>query len=93
MKAQEFKNRLKKYMSIEAMSRYEEPVANELRENISNQYEVSRDKFGSIIFFKKSKKQNAPKVMIAAHMDEVGYVVKSINKLGQILLSPIGGIW
>ncbi|QNM93791.1 M42 family metallopeptidase [Mycoplasma sp. Pen4] len=91
---QQFKNRLIKYMEIEAMSRYEEPVATELRNNIkAGAYEIIRDKMGSIIFFKKSKKANAPKVMIAAHMDEVGYIVRSIDKKGQLLLSPIGGIW
>ncbi|QGZ97568.1 M42 family peptidase [Mycoplasma sp. NEAQ87857] len=90
---QHFKKRLIKYMEIQAMSRYEEPVADELRNNILGNYEISRDKLGSIIFFKKSKKVNAPKVMIAAHMDEVGYIVRRIDKTGQLLLSPIGGIW
>ncbi|MFV8470688.1 M42 family metallopeptidase [Mycoplasma sp. HF11B] len=88
----QFKDRLIKYMEIEAMSRYEEPVADELRKNITG-YEVSRDKMGSIIFHKKSKNTNAPKVMVAAHMDEVGYIVRRIDNNGQILLSPIGGIW
>ncbi|MFV8470506.1 M42 family metallopeptidase [Mycoplasma sp. AA7A] len=89
---QTFKERIIKYMEIEAMSRYEEPVADELRKNITG-YEVSRDKMGSIIFHKPSKNPNAPKVMVAAHMDEVGYIVRRIDKSGQILLSPIGGIW
>ncbi|WP_426461575.1 M42 family metallopeptidase [Mycoplasma hafezii] len=89
----QFKERLVKYLEIEAMSRYEEPVATELRNSIKPGYEISRDKFGSIIFHKPSKKANAPKVMIAAHMDEVGYIVRSIDKTGQLLLSPIGGIW
>ncbi|MFV8474452.1 M42 family metallopeptidase [Mycoplasma sp. Z631] len=88
----QFKDRLIKYMEIEAMSRYEEPIADELRKNITG-YEVSRDKMGSIIFHKKSKNPNAPKVMVAAHMDEVGYIVRRIDNNGQILLSPIGGIW
>ncbi|MFV8418590.1 M42 family metallopeptidase [Mycoplasma sp. 005V] len=89
---QSFKERIIKYMEIEAMSRYEEPVADELRKNITG-YEVTRDKMGSIIFHKPSKNPNAPKVMVAAHMDEVGYIVRRIDKSGQILLSPIGGIW
>ncbi|MFV8418517.1 M42 family metallopeptidase [Mycoplasma sp. VS299A] len=88
----QFKDRLIKYMEIEAMSRYEEPIADELRKNITG-YEVCRDKMGSIIFHKKSKNLNAPKVMVAAHMDEVGYIVRRIDNNGQILLSPIGGIW
>ncbi|MFV8459174.1 M42 family metallopeptidase [Mycoplasma sp. CR] len=89
---QSFKERIIKYMEIEAMSRYEEPVADELRKNITG-YEVTRDKMGSIIFHKPSKNPNAPKVMVAAHMDEVGYIVRRVDKSGQILLSPIGGIW
>ncbi|MFV8477328.1 M42 family metallopeptidase [Mycoplasma sp. Z355B] len=88
----QFKDRLIKYMEIEAMSRYEEPIADELRKNITG-YEVCRDKMGSIIFHKKSKNLNSPKVMVAAHMDEVGYIVRRIDNNGQILLSPIGGIW
>ncbi|WP_322960168.1 zinc-binding metallopeptidase family protein [Mycoplasmopsis cynos] len=93
MKKLEFKQRLIKYMNIEAMSRYEQPVARELKANISSKYKVSYDKFGSIIFHKPSKNENALKIMIAAHMDEVGYLVKSITQKGQILLSPVGGIW
>ncbi|RIV16438.1 M42 family metallopeptidase [Mycoplasmopsis gallopavonis] len=92
-KITEFKNRLITYLEIEGMSRYEEPVADELRKVASLGYEVSRDKLGSLILHKKSKNPNAPKVMIAAHMDEVGYIVRSITKQGQVLLSPIGGIW
>ncbi|PZV99901.1 M42 family metallopeptidase [Metamycoplasma auris] len=89
-----FKNRLIKYMEIEAMSRYEEPVAFELKEAFKDLgFEVSRDNLGSIIFAKKSKKPNAIKVMIAAHMDEVGFMVRNIDKKGQLLLSPVGGIW
>ncbi|WP_324672438.1 M42 family peptidase [Mycoplasma sp. 888] len=90
---EQFKNQLIKYLEIEAMSRYEEPVADELRKNISSVYRISRDKLGSIIFNKSSKNPSAPKVMIAAHMDEVGYIVRRIEKSGQLLLSPIGGIW
>ncbi|QGZ97842.1 endo-1,4-beta-glucanase [Mycoplasma sp. NEAQ87857] len=92
-KYEKLAQRLSKYMSIEAISRFEEPVAKELRNNISSNYQVSRDKLGSIVFFKKSKKANAPKIMIAAHMDEVGYMVRSIKDNGNILVTPIGGLW
>ncbi|WP_322900732.1 M42 family metallopeptidase [Mycoplasmopsis felis] len=91
---EQFKNRLITYLEIKGMSRYEEPVADELRKNIDTKiFNVSRDKLGSIIFHKSSKKVNAPKVMITAHMDEVGYLVRLIHDKGQLLLSPVGGIW
>ncbi|MEA4134311.1 M42 family peptidase [Mycoplasma sp. 2704] len=92
-KYEKLASRLEKYMSIEAISRFEEPVADELRKNIKPGFEISRDAFGSIIFFKKSKVANAPKVMLAAHMDEVGYMVKSIAENGNILVTTIGGVW
>lgn len=85
-------DRLNTYMGIEAMSRYEEPVVEELKKSIQG-FEVSRDRFGSVIFFKKSKQANAPKVMLAAHMDEVGYIVRSIEDNGNLLVSTVGGVW
>ncbi|MFL1037809.1 M42 family peptidase, partial [Mycoplasmopsis synoviae] len=56
-------------------------------------FSLSRDNFGSLIAYKKAKGAKAPKVMIAAHMDEVGVLVRSIDSKGQLLLSPVGGIW
>ncbi len=45
--------------------RYEEPVVKQLKENIkSENFEFSRDGFGSLIITKRSKVANAPKVMI-----------------------------
>lgn len=91
---EELKTKLKKYMAIEAMSRYEEPVVEELKKNIqSNNLEFSRDNFGSLIIKNKPQVKNAPKIMIAAHMDEVGYLVKNIEDNGNLLVSSVGGVW
>jgi endoglucanase len=53
--------------------------------------EVAEDKLGNIIGVKKGKK-NAPKVMFASHMDEIGLLVKTISKEGFIQFTKIGGI-
>jgi endoglucanase len=53
--------------------------------------QVIEDKLGNIIGLKKGKK-NAPKVMIAGHMDEIGLLVKTISKEGFLQFSKIGGI-
>lgn len=93
-KYDELKTKLIEYMSIEAMSRYEEPVVEKLKANIKSQnFDFSRDGFGSLIITKKSKVANAPKVMIAAHMDEVGFLVRNIEDNGNLLVSSVGGIW
>ncbi len=53
--------------------------------------EIKEDKLGNIIGIKKGKK-DAPKVMLAAHMDEIGLMVKNITKEGFIHFTKIGGI-
>jgi endoglucanase len=53
--------------------------------------EVVEDKLGNVIGIKKGKK-NAPKVMLAAHMDEIGLLVKTISKEGFLQFAKIGGI-
>jgi len=53
--------------------------------------EVKEDKLGNIIGIKKGKK-NTPKVMLAAHMDEIGMLVKTISKEGFLQFAKIGGI-
>jgi endoglucanase len=53
--------------------------------------EVKEDKLGNVIGIKKGKK-NAPNVMLAAHMDEIGLLVKTISKEGFIQFTKMGGI-
>jgi putative aminopeptidase FrvX len=53
--------------------------------------EIKEDKLGNIIGIKKGK-EGAPKVMLAAHMDEIGLMVKNITKEGFIHFTKIGGI-
>lgn len=53
--------------------------------------EVREDKLGNVIGIKKGKKE-APKIMLAAHMDEIGLLVKTISKEGFLQFAKIGGI-
>lgn len=53
--------------------------------------EISTDNLGSIIF-KKTGLENGPKIMLCAHIDEVGFIVRSITKQGQIMLMEVGGV-
>jgi len=55
--------------------------------------EIIYDNLGSIFAVKKSKNPNAKTIMIAAHMDEVGFIVKNINAVGSLSLAPLGGWW
>jgi putative aminopeptidase FrvX len=53
--------------------------------------EIREDKLGNVIGVKKGKK-DAPTVMLAAHMDEIGLMVKNITKEGFLQFAKIGGI-
>ena len=53
---------------------------------------VRIDALGSVIAERKCGKPNAPKVMLEAHMDEIGLVVTSITDKGYIYFSNIGGV-
>lgn len=53
---------------------------------------VTRDHLGSVIA-RKTGKTERPKIMFAAHMDEIGFLVKSITKSGFIKFLPVGGWW
>ena len=54
--------------------------------------EVRIDALGSVIAERKCGKENAPKVMLEAHMDEIGLVVKKITDEGYIYFSNLGGV-
>jgi endoglucanase len=57
--------------------------------------EVRTDKIGNVIGFKRGggvAKTIAPlKVMLAAHVDEIGFMVKHIDREGFVRFMPIGG--
>jgi putative aminopeptidase FrvX len=53
--------------------------------------EVQIDKLENVIAIKNGKPK-APKIMLAAHMDEVGLMVKTITKDGFVKFSKMGGI-
>ncbi len=53
--------------------------------------EVQIDKLENVIAVKKGKAKS-PKIMLAAHMDEVGLMVKTITKEGFLQFTKMGGI-
>ncbi|SDM96540.1 M42 family metallopeptidase [Sediminibacillus halophilus] len=66
----------------EVMEKYIAPYADE----------VFTDNIGSLIA-KKTGKENGPKVMVAGHLDEVGFMVTRIDDKGFVYFQTIGGWW
>ena len=86
--------KVKKYCSIDGLSRYEDEVAQELKKStMDKNLSYERDGMGSIIISQKDRPKSGPIIQIAAHMDEVGFIVQDITDKGQLRLSMIGGIW
>src|SRR5512145_269073 len=52
---------------------------------------VEVDAMGNVLGSRKGSKPRARKIMIAAHMDEIGFVVSHIDKSGFLRFSPRGG--
>jgi endoglucanase len=53
---------------------------------------ISRDRLGSFICEKKGSSAG-PRVLLAGHLDEVGFMVKSVTKDGFVKFLPLGGWW
>ena len=64
-------------------------IINEIKD-CAESYEV--DPLGNLIVFKKGKKTPKNRVMLDAHMDEVGFMITSINSDGTLGFERIGGI-
>jgi endoglucanase len=54
--------------------------------------DIQYDKMGSIMGVKKGT-ADSPRVMIIAHMDEIGFMVSEITSDGYIKFLPLGGWW
>ena len=51
------------------------------------------DHLGSIFGEKKGSATDGPKILLAGHMDEVGFMVSEITKDGYLRFVPLGGWW
>jgi putative aminopeptidase FrvX len=54
--------------------------------------EVLLDKLGTVTFVSKGSREG-PRVLMAGHTDEVGFIVSSISKEGFLTFNPLGGWW
>ena len=81
---------LEKLMNAIGPSGAEAHVRSVIRKEIETHVdEITIDKFGNLI---ARKKGSGPKIVLAAHMDEIGLMVKSVRRDGQMQFSTIGGI-
>ena len=83
---------IKNLCSIDGVSGNEDAVREYIIKLIDGHCEYSVDNLGNIIAFKKGKKRPAKKIMLDAHMDEVGLIATYITDDGLIKFDTIGYI-
>jgi putative aminopeptidase FrvX len=89
------KNLLRDYMLIPSGSGYEKRMAYRLKEDLAKYAdEVKIDRLGNVIAYFKAatSNNNQPKVMLFAHMDQIGFVVTNIAENGYLRLNKNGSV-
>ena len=85
-------NWLKQISEVPGPSGFERRVRDLMTQRLAGQCEVLEDRIGSVIF-KKQGRADGPIVMLAAHMDEIGFLVKTVTKEGFLKFVSLGGWW
>ncbi len=86
-------NVLKQLVTVHGISGKENKVAEKINEMIIPYVdEAYTDALGNLIAVKKCGKENAKKVMLCAHTDEIGFIVNFIEDNGYIRVATVGGI-
>ncbi len=83
---------IKKLSSLSGISGREDKVREYIISRLPETAEYSVDAMGNLIVFVKGKNKAKNKVMLAAHMDEVGMIVTYITSDGFIKFANIGGV-
>ncbi len=83
---------LEKLCNENGISGAETQVRNIIIDEIKDFCEYSIDNLGNVIAFKKGKKTSSAKIMVAAHMDEVGLIVTGYTSDGNLSFAKVGGI-
>ncbi len=85
-------NMLRELCALNATSGREKNVREYILSKLPSSAEAHTDRAGNLIVFKKGAKTPKNKVMLAAHMDEVGFIATSVDADGYIKFAAVGGI-
>ncbi|RFA33701.1 peptidase M28 [Virgibacillus dokdonensis] len=88
---QETLSLFKQLTELQGASGNEHAVRSFMKQELSKYAdEIMQDNLGGIFGVKKG---SGPKVMVAGHMDEVGFMVTQITDNGMLRFQPLGGWW
>ena len=76
----------------DGVSGYEKKVGEVIAEKFSPYIDETRaDPLGNLIFYKKGQGKHSPRLMICAHMDEIGLIVTKVEEQGFLRFTSLGG--
>ncbi|MGT2911424.1 glutamyl aminopeptidase [Streptococcus cameli] len=85
-------DKIKEVTELQGVPGFEAPVRDYLRTKLTQHVDrVETDGLGGIFGIKDSQETDAPRVMVAAHMDEVGFMISSIKNDGTFRVVELGG--
>lgn len=83
----------KEFMLLEAASGYEKKMAYAMKNHLgAYSNNVTMDKAGNVIAKFEGTNSLAPTIMVFAHMDQLGFIVRKIDEDGLIQIDRLGGI-
>lgn len=83
---------LKRLTEAHGIAGQEDAVREIVRNELNGLGDFRSDAMGNLILIKKATRGNGgKKLMIAAHMDEIGFIVKHIDNSGFVRIQPLGG--
>ena len=85
-------DKLKDLCLLDGISGDEGAVREYIIDKIGDKAEIRVDNLGNVIAFCKGKKTPKNKIMVSAHMDEVGMIVTYVNSDGTLKVSSVGGV-
>jgi len=84
---------IQKLVETPSPSGYEAKIREVVRAEIAPHVdEIRVDALGSLIARKGQKSPDGLKIMLAAHIDEIGLIVTHVDENGFVSFSPIGGV-
>jgi putative aminopeptidase FrvX len=83
---------LQELTEVNGVPGFEGRVAEIMARHLEEIAEISRDNLGSLIATLKGTEER-PRVMLAGHMDEIGFMVKLVTAEGFVKFAPLGGWW
>ena len=89
----EYKKLLREMTAIPSVSGFERRAAETLLPTVGEYFDdATVDPVGNLILKRSCGREDAPRIMLDAHFDEVGFIVSDITDGGFVKASPVGGL-